>query len=58
MSGPSSDRDALTKCLKSTTDEDLPGLLAISAHDLAELLTAFRKADSQSASRRSSLPTP
>src|SRR6266851_2408128 len=49
ISGPSSERDALTKCLKHTTDEDLPALLGdLGGHDLAELLNAFRKADSQS----------
>jgi pyruvate dehydrogenase E1 component len=49
IGGPSSERDALTKCLKQTADEDLPALLGdLGGHDLAELLTAFRKADSQS----------
>jgi pyruvate dehydrogenase E1 component len=39
----------LTECLKDTTDEQLPALLGdLGGHDLAELLNAFRKAETQS----------
>jgi pyruvate dehydrogenase E1 component len=49
ISGPSSERAALTRCLRQTSDEELPALLGdLGGHDLAELLAAFRKADSQS----------
>jgi pyruvate dehydrogenase E1 component len=47
--GTPSERDALNKCLKPTTDAELPTLLGdLGGHDLAELLNAFKQADSQS----------
>ena len=44
---PANQRDDLTRCLASTPDDALPRLLGdLGGHDLAELLEAFRRADS------------